>query len=256
MSDLQVEFAAPAAWVTLNRPAKHNAITAGMWSALPAIARQIETMSSIKAVLLRGAGGAAFSAGADIAEMRQNLGHAERMRQMQEAVLVAMDSWARIPVPTIAVIRGACNGGGCGLTLTCDLRLATPDSFFSVPPAKLGLVYSLADTRRLVDLVGPSRAKEILFTARRIEAGEALAMGLINEIQPAEAIEARALEMVASIAANAGHSVRSAKTIVNAIADGATAETAESRRLFDDAFSSPEFAEGARAFLEKRAPQF
>ncbi len=166
MSDLQVEFAAPAAWVTLNRPARHNAVTAEMWSALAAIARQIETMPSIKAVLLRGAGGAAFSAGADIAEMRQNLGHAERMRQMQEAVLVAMDAWARIPVPTIAVIRGACNGGGCGLTLACDLRIATPDSFFSVPPAKLGLVYSLADTRRLVDLVGPSRAKEILFTAR------------------------------------------------------------------------------------------
>ncbi len=256
MSDLQVEFAAPAAWVTLNRPAKHNAITAEMWSALPAIARQVETMPSIRTVLLRGAGGAAFSAGADIAEMRQNLGDPERMRQMQEAVLVAMDAWARIPVPTIAVIRGACNGGGCGLTLACDLRIATPDSFFSVPPAKLGLVYSLADTRRLVDLVGPSHAKDILFTARRIEAEEALAIGLINEIQPAEVLEARALELVASIAANAGHSVRSAKTIINAIAGGASVETVESRRLFDDAFSSPEFAEGARAFLEKRAPRF
>jgi enoyl-CoA hydratase/carnithine racemase len=161
------------------------------------------------------------------------------MREMQAAVQVAMEAWARVPIPTIAVIRGACTGGGCGLTLACDLRIATPDSFFAVPPARLGLVYSLADSRRLVDLVGPSRAKDILFTARRVDA-----------------LEARALELVATIAANAGHSVRSAKTIVNAIADGATAETADSRRLYDESFSSPEFAEGARAFLEKRAPRF
>jgi enoyl-CoA hydratase/carnithine racemase len=256
MSDLQIEFSPPAAWVTLNRPEKHNAVTAQMWSALPAVARQIETMPSIRAVLLRGAGTAAFSAGADIAEMRANLAHPERMREMQAAVQVAMDAWARVPIPTIAVIRGACTGGGCGLTLTCDLRIATPDSFFSVPPARLGLVYSLADSRRLVDLVGPSRAKDILFTARRVDASEALAIGLVNEIVPAERLEARALELVATIAANAGHSVRSAKTIVNAIADGATAETSDSRRLYDESFSSPEFAEGARAFLEKRAPRF
>jgi enoyl-CoA hydratase/carnithine racemase len=256
MSDLQIEFSAPAAWVTLNRPAKHNAVTAEMWGALPAVARQVESMPSIRVAVLRGAGSAAFSAGADIAEMRENLGQPERMRSMQAAVQVAMDAWARLPIPTIAVIRGACNGGGCGLTLACDLRIATPDSFFSVPPAKLGLVYNLADTRRLVDLIGPSRAKDILFTARRVEAAEALAIGLINEIQPAERIDARVQELVATIAANAGHSVRSAKTIVNAIADGATAETAESQRLFDSAFSSAEFAEGARAFLEKRPPRF
>jgi enoyl-CoA hydratase/carnithine racemase len=256
MSDLQIEFSPPAAWVTLNRPAKHNAVTAQMWGALPAVARQVETMPSIRAVLLRGAGTAAFSAGADIAEMRQNLAQPERMREMQAAVQVAMEAWARVSVPTIAVIRGACTGGGCGLTLACDLRIATPDSYFSVPPARLGLVYSLADSRRLVDLVGPSRAKDILFTARRIEAAEALAIGLVNEIVPSERLETRALEFVATIAANAGHSVRSAKTIVNAIAAGAMAETAESRRLYDESFSSPEFAEGARAFLEKRAPRF
>jgi enoyl-CoA hydratase/carnithine racemase len=256
MSDLQIEFSPPAAWVTLNRPEKHNAVTAQMWGALPAVARQIETMPSIRAVLLRGAGTAAFSAGADIAEMRANLAHPERMREMQAAVQVAMEAWTRVPIPTIAVIRGACTGGGCGLTLTCDLRIATPDSFFSVPPARLGLVYSLADSRRLVDLVGPSRAKDILFTARRVDASEALAIGLVNEIVPAERLESRALELVATIAANAGHSVRSAKTIVNAIAGGATAETSDSRRLYDESFSSPEFAEGARAFLEKRAPRF
>ncbi len=256
MSDLQIEFSPPAAWVTLNRPSRHNAVTAAMWGAIPELARQIESMAAIRVALLRGAGSVAFSAGADIAEMRENLGHPERMRDMQASVQVAMHAWARVPIPTIAVIRGACTGGGCGLALTCDLRIATPDSFFSVPPAKLGLVYSLADSRRLVDLVGPSRAKDILFTARRVEASEALTIGLINEIQPAAQIEARALELVSIVAANAGHSVRAAKSIVNAIAAGATVETAESQRLYDESFLSPEFAEGARAFLEKRAPRF
>ncbi len=256
MSELQIEFSAPAAWITLNRPARHNAITAEMWTALPAIVRQIEALPAIRVAMLRGAGTAAFSAGADIAEMRQNLEHPQQMRAMQAAVQVAMDAWASLPIPTLAVIRGACTGGGCGLALACDLRIATPDSFFAVPPAKLGLVYSLADSRRLVDLVGPSRAKDILFTARRVDADEALSIGLINEIHPPEKIESRALELVATIAANAGHSVRSAKTIVNAIADGATAETAESRRLYDESFASAEFAEGARAFLEKRTPRF
>lgn len=256
MSELEIEFAAPVARVTLNRPAKHNAVTADMWRALPAVARQIEAMPAIRAVLLQGAGTAAFSAGADIAEMRQNLAHPERMREMQDAVLVAMDAWAALPVPTIAVIRGACTGGGCGLALACDLRLATPESFYSVPPAKLGLVYGLADTRRLVDLVGPSRAKDILFTARRIAAQEALAIGLINEIHTTEAIEARAQALVDSIATNAGHSVRSAKVIVNAIASGIRTETDATRQLFNSAFASPEFAEGARAFLEKRLPRF
>jgi enoyl-CoA hydratase/carnithine racemase len=188
--------------------------------------------------------------------MTQNVAHPERMRAMQQAVLEGQLAWARLAIPTIAVIRGACTGGGCGLALACDLRLAADDSFFAIPPARLGLVYALDDTRRLVDLVGPARAKEILFTGRRIAAREALDLGLVNEVVPAADLEARALELAAVIAGNAGNSIAAAKHVVNLIMDGTRAETPATRAMFDEAFNSAEFAEGARAFLEKRAPRF
>ncbi|MEZ5486574.1 MAG: enoyl-CoA hydratase-related protein [Steroidobacteraceae bacterium] len=256
MNDIQTEFHPPLAWVTLNRPARRNAVTAAMWAALPDIATQIAANPVIRVALVRGAGQVAFSAGADIVEMTENAAHPERMRAMQQAVLEGQLAWARLAIPTLAVIRGACTGGGCGLALACDLRLAADDSFYSVPPARLGLVYALDDTRRLVDLVGPARAKEILFTGRRIDAREALDLGLVNEVVPAADLEARALELAGTIAANASNSVAAAKHIVNLIMDGTRAETAATRAMFDGAFDSAQFAEGTRAFLEKRAPKF
>lgn len=256
MTDIQTEFRPPLAWLTLNRPDKRNAVTAGMWAALPGIARDIAADPSIRVALVRGAGTEAFSAGADIAEMQQNLAHAERMRAMQQAVLEGQLAWARLAIPTVAVVFGACTGGGCGLALACDLRLASEDSFFAIPPARLGLVYALDDTRRLVDLVGPARAKEILFTGRRVPAREALSLGLVNEVVPAADLVARATELAGAMASNAGNSIAAAKRIVNLIMDGTRAETPETRALFDGAFASAEFIEGARAFLEKRGPRF
>ncbi len=256
MNDIQIERSPPITLVTLNRPDKRNAVTSAMWLALPGIVRDLSQDPATRVALLTGAGTVAFSAGADIAEMRAKLAHPDDMRVMQQAVLDAQDAWARLAIPTIAVVRGACTGGGCGLALACDLRIASPDSFFAIPPARLGLCYCLADTRRLVDLVGPSRAKDMLFTGRRVDASEALAMGLINEIVPADELQQRAHEIAATIAGNAGNSVRAAKIVVNAVMDGARAETPESQRLYDESFSSPEFAEGARAFIEKRPPRF
>lgn len=256
MSDLITDIHPPVARVVINRPDKRNAISSAMWQELKAIAANLAGDAALKVVLISGAGDAAFSAGADIVEMQQSLADPPRMKIMQDAVLDAQVAWERLPMPTIAVIRGACTGGGCGLTLTCDLRLATPDAFFAIPPAKLGLAYSLADTKRLLDLVGPSRAKEILFTGRRILAAEALEIGLINEIVPAEVIEQRAVSLGREIAANAGNSVRAAKAVVNMISSGVLAETADSRRYYDESFSSAEFLEGARAFIEKRPARF
>lgn len=256
MSDLITDIHPPVARVVINRPDKRNAISSAMWQELKAIAANLAGDAALKVVLISGAGDAAFSAGADIVEMQQSLADPPRMKIMQDAVLDAQVAWERLPMPTIAVIRGACTGGGCGLTLTCDLRLATPDAFFAIPPAKLGLAYSLADTKRLLDLVGPSRAKEILFTGRRILAAEALEIGLINEIVPAEVIEQRAVSLAREIAANAGNSVRAAKAVVNMISSGVLAETADSRRYYDESFSSAEFLEGARAFIEKRPARF
>ena len=256
MTDIQTALAPPLARVTLNRPDKRNAVSGAMWQELLDLARELPATPGLKVVLLGGAGGRAFSAGADIGEMQQNLRHPERMQAMQQVVQDAQEAWAAMPLPTIAVIRGACTGGGCGLALCCDLRLAAPDAFFAIPPARLGLAYSLADTKRLYDLVGPARAKEILFTARRVDAVEALALGMINEIVAPDQLDARAEALAATIAGNAGNSVRAAKAVVNMISSGTAGETAASRRYYDESFSSPEFLEGARAFLEKREPRF
>jgi enoyl-CoA hydratase/carnithine racemase len=241
MPGLLSELSPPIARVTLDRPDKRNALSITEWLGLRDLAARIAADPALRVTLLQGAGDAAFSAGADITEMHRNLGDPAHMRAMQQAVLDAQADWAAIPTPTIAVVRGACTGGGCGLALACDLRIASPGAFFAIPPARLGIAYSLADTKRLQDLVGPSRTKELLFTGRRIGAEQALAWGMINEIVAAEALAARADALAREIAGNAAGTLR---------------ETPETRRLFDDSFGSPEFAEGARAFIEKRPPRF
>ena len=246
----------PLAEVMLNRPDKRNAITSGMWQALLDAARQLGQDESLRVILLSAAGSEAFSAGADIVEMQSYLADPPRMKAMQDVVLESQMAWEQIPIPTIALLQGACTGGGCGLALACDLRLATPDTFLAIPPAKLGLAYSLADSKRLYDLVGPSRAKEILYTGRRVAANEALQLGLINEIIPAAELRARAHQLANDIAANAGNSVRAAKAVIDMLSAGVHAETAESRRYYEESFDSAEFREGALAFLQKRRPNF
>lgn len=256
MTNLLVELEPPFATVRINRADKRNAMSSAMWLELPHIATRLARESALRVVFLTGSGDEAFCAGADISEMRSNLQHPHAMAVMQKATQDGQDAWSRLPLPTIAVIRGACTGGGCGLALCCDLRIATPDSFFAVPPAKLGLVYSLADSKRLVDAVGPMRAKEMLYTGRKLTAEEALAFGLINRIVPANEIDAVARELGETIAESAQSSVRAAKQIVDSIVAGAARETPESIKLFNDSFASADFHEGAAAFLQKRKPKF
>lgn len=256
MNDIRIVRERELAWVILDRPEKRNAVTSAMWQSFPRLANELSSDASARVVLLRGAGDVAFSAGADIAEMQTGLSDTAALRVMQQAVQDGQTAWAEMDRPTIAVIQGACTGGGCGLALACDLRLATPESFFAIPPAKLGLVYSLVDTRRLFDLVGPARAKEMLFTGRRISAARALEWGLVDHVIEAAHLEAAARELATEIAGVAQGSVRAAKRIVNAICAGARAETAESQRLYDESFTSPEFREGALAFLEKRSAKY
>ena len=256
MNDIRIDHKPPLAWVTLNRPDKRNAVTGAMWTALPGIAQDLAGRPELRAVLLRGAGDEAFSAGADIAEMQAILADPVGLQTMQEATQSGQEAWFDLPLPTIAVIRGACVGGGCGLAIASDLRLASPESYFAITPAKLGLAYSLTDTRRLVDLVGPARAKEILYTAGKFSANEALAMGLVNRIVPADRLDQAAETLALEIAANAASSLRTAKQLINGIARGQRLETPESTALFNASFRTPEFQEGAAAFQQKRRPKF
>ena len=256
MTDIRIDLKPPLAWVTLNRADKRNAVTGAMWAEMPAVCNELAAHSELRAALIRGAGDEAFSAGADIAEMHANVADSVKMRAMQDATQAGQEAWFNLPLPTIAVIRGACVGGGCGLAIASDLRLATLDAYFAITPAKLGLAYSLSDTRRLVDLVGPARAKEILYTASQFSADEALAMGLVNRIVPADQIDIAAETLALDIAANAPNSLRIAKRLINGIARGERLETPESIAHFNDSFRTPEFLEGAAAFQQKRRPKF
>jgi enoyl-CoA hydratase/carnithine racemase len=249
--DLHIAYDPPLAWVTLNRPARRNAMTSAMWQRLPTLAAEIEARDDVRVVLMRGAGDEAFSAGADITEMQAQLAAPESLRITQQAVQDGENAWSRLDRPTIALISGACTGGGCGLALACDLRVATPESFFAIPPARLGLVYSLIDTRRIVDLAGPARAKEMLFTGRRVSAEEALAWGLVNRVVPRSALEAEGRALGAEIAGCFQNSVRAAKRIVNAITAGARSETEESQRLYAESFWSADFRAAAAGFVAR-----
>ena len=256
MNDFLIELEGPLAWVRLNRQDKRNALSTAMWLRLPQIAAELAADERVRVAVIAGAGEEAFSAGADITEMRAKLHDPSAMAQMQAATQRGQQAWANLKIPTIAAIQGACTGGGCGLALCCDIRVASDDSFFAIPPANLGLIYSLADSHRLVCAVGVAFAKEMLFTGRRVEASEALRQGLVNRLVPAGQVEREARELALSICSVAQSSVRAAKDIVNQIAAGATHETAESIRLFNDSFASAEFREGAAAFAEKRKPRF
>lgn len=172
----------PAAVVTISRPERLNAVTFAMFARLPALLAEAAELPGIRVLVLRGAGTRAFSAGADIGEFAAVRTTPEQAAAYDEAVLAAETALAGFPMPTIAAVHGYCYGGGCGLALACDIRLAARAARFAITPAKLGLVYPLRSTKRLVDAVGPSRAKIILMAGSEYDADQALSFGLVDEV--------------------------------------------------------------------------
>ncbi len=254
MTDIALHFEPPFARIVLNRPERHNAISRAMWRALPAIRTAIEAREDILVVLVEGAGGH-FSAGADISEFDAAYRDGAAARDYGDAVQDGLQALIDLDRPTIAVLRGNAVGGGLGLAMACDLRFCAADAYLAVTPAKLGLVYGHAETRRLVELVGPSRAKDLLFTGRRIETEEALAVGLIDR-RVETALQDTALGYARGLADLSQASIRGAKRAVDAISAGMTFETTAYRSLAESAALGPDFAEGRAAFAEKRPPKF
>ena len=254
MTDISLRFEPPFARIVLNRRDRRNAISRAMWRALPAIRAAIEAREDMLVALVEGEGGH-FSAGADIAEFDEVYRDAPATRDYGDAMQNGLRALMDIDRPTIAVMRGVAIGAGLSLALSCDLRFCAADAHLAITPAKLGLIYGHAETRRLVELVGPSRAKDLLFTARRIETDEALAIGLIDR-----RVEAALLETVLGYARGLAElsqaSVRGSKRAVDAIAAGMIVESPGFRALTEAAALGPDFAEGRAAFAEKRAPKF
>lgn len=253
---LLLESAGEIATLTIDRPAKRNAINKAMWAAMPDMMASIDADPRIKVLVVTGRGDAAFCAGADIQEYRAGLGDRIWAEASGQSVSTALEAVRTMNKPTIAAIRGACVGGGVALALACDLRMAEPGASFCIPPARLGLVYPFQDTKTLVDLVGPARAKSLLFTARTLKAGEALRIGVVDELVPAAELVARADELARQIAAVSQFSVRAAKRVISLIQQGLTAESAETSSLSSAALAGKDHAEGVTAFLEKRPARF
>lgn len=247
---LRLERNGAVARLLIDRAAKRNAFTQEMWNALPGLLAEAMDDPATRLLVLQSAEPGIFCAGADIAELLDRSGDAEWRVVNQTAIARAQHELARAPKPVIAFVDGDCVGGGCGLALACDLRVATARARFGITPARLGLVYPLHDTKLLVDLVGPSQAKRMLFTGALLGAEEALRIGLIDLI--ADTVD----DLAASITAASSHSARETKAMIRRILDGQTDDDAETAAIFARAFTLPDFHEGVRAFVEKRKPEF
>ena len=243
------------ATITLNRPDKRNALNEAMWAGLAAAVKRADATTEAKIITIRGGGGH-FAAGADISEFAVVYASRERSAEYSRIVASGVAAIAQAAKPVIAAIEGSCVGGGMAIALACDLRLASTTARCGITPAKLGIVYAFGDTKRLVDAVGPSKAKDIIFTGRIMDAAEALAIGLVDEVHPSDKLESAAAAKCGMIAGNSQWSVRGTKEMIRLIMAGATSETRETTGKFLDAVEQADFREGRSAFMEKRTPKF
>jgi len=247
---VRLEKDGPTARLLIDRPEARNAFNLAMWERIPPLLHEAVEDPAIRLIELRSAGGGAFCAGADIKELIANSDDSHWRETNQAEINRAQHSLARVGLPTVAFIEGDCIGGGCGLAMACDIRVATPAARFAITPAKLGLVYPLHDVNLLVDLVGPGQARRMLFTGSPIDAEEALRIGL------AELMADDPCEITDAILASSPHSVFELKRFVRRVLDGQREDNADTLGIFAAAFVQPDFKEGSRAFVEKRKPQF
>jgi enoyl-CoA hydratase/carnithine racemase len=234
-----------------------NAFNLAMWTALPEVVDGLARDPVVRAIVFRGAGEEAFASGADISEFRENRkdrATADAYNARTEAAYHAIET---CPKPTVAMIYGYCMGGSVATAMACDLRFAADTAKFAIPAARLGIVYGLHSVKRLVSLVGPAAAKDILFSGRTFDAAEALRLGFVNRVLPAAGLASFTADYLSRVADNAPLSVRGAKLVVEAVVeDGGVARRAEVERLQLETFESEDYREGTTAFLEKRRPTF
>lgn len=234
----------------IDRADKRNAFNQAMWEKLPELVLQAMADPAVRLLTIESAHPGLFCAGADIAELLANKDDAGWRSANQAAINRAQHVLARAEKPVIAFIDGDCVGGGCGLALAADIRVATPRARLGITPAKLGLVYPLHDTKLLVDLVGPGQAKRLLYTGMLLSADEALRIGLVDELADSPG------HLEDLIAANSMHSTTGMKRFVRRVLDGQAEDNAATLAVFADAFTAPDFLEGSSAFVEKRKPAF
>ncbi|MCS6986139.1 MAG: enoyl-CoA hydratase-related protein [Sphingomonadaceae bacterium] len=252
MSDPRVRLmvAQGVARLAFARPDRRNALDHAMWEAIPALVAEAMRRPDVRLLLLASDVPGVFSAGADIAEFAARSPDPQWRARNRQAIRAAQQALAHAPKPTLAVVDGDCVGGGCGLVMACDLRVASPASRFGITPARLGLVYPLHDTKLLVDLVGPSWAKRLLLTGTLVDGATAERIGLVTEL--AADPDARARALVEELLAASADSQRWTKAVIARVLAGQADDDAETNALFEGAFDGPDFRMRAEAFLKRR----
>ncbi len=227
-----------------------------MWEAVPRVIEGFEADPDVRAIVLTGAGEKAFVSGADISQFESQRSSAEAVQRYEEIGDAATARLYNCDKPVIAMIRGYCLGGGLGIANVCDLRIAAEDARFGIPAAKMGLGYRPGSMQRLVDLVGPAGAREIMITARQYSAAEAKAMGLVHHVVPAAELESFTRRYCQDIAANAPLTQRAAKRIIREVVASPRYDAEKCRAWVRECFESEDYKEGRKAFMEKRKPVF
>jgi enoyl-CoA hydratase/carnithine racemase len=244
-------------YVIFNNPERHNAVSLDMWKMAGEMLDEFRNDDNIKVVVVTGAGGKAFVSGADISRFEKERSSEDAVKHYNEVVDKSYRAFHEFPKPVIAMIRGYCIGGGMGLATCCDLRIATEKSTFAVPAAKLGLGYGYTGLKRLVDVVGPSFAMEIFYTARQFTAAEAVTMGLVNRVVPDGELESYVKNYADTIAGNAPLTIKAVKVVVSEMMkDESKRDLKKAQDAVDACFRSRDYEEGRKAFMEKRKPVF
>jgi enoyl-CoA hydratase/carnithine racemase len=243
--------------IRFNNPARHNALSVDMWGAVPPLLQRARSDERVRLVVFSGAGEKAFVSGADISQFEDQRAQREAVARYEALAEEALTGIHDFPKPTLACIRGWCIGGGVNVAISCDIRLASTDSVFSIPAARLGLGYRYSAMKNLVDLIGPGAAKDLFFTARRIDADEAKALGLVTRVAAPEGLPALLAEYVVSISENAPLTIGAAKFIAREILKAAPdLDQARCAELIRGCFESADYTEGRQAFMQKRKPVF
>lgn len=257
---IDLKFDGLLATLHIRRAAKMNALDSAMWQQLlghcQTLARRLVAAADApRVLLLRGEPGA-FCAGADIGEMSVLVQDAAALAASNRIVAQAQQALEQLPLPTVAVIDGPCFGGGFGLAAACDFRIGSSRSRFAITPARLGLLYSIEDTRRVVALVGDTRARRLLMRSERLDATQALAWGVLDALVEPELLDTTAQAWAEGLAAQSPTSMAGIKATLGWLSGRGAASQAQVRESFDAAFTGADFAEGAQAFLGRREPRF
>jgi enoyl-CoA hydratase len=254
---LHVSAEGEIGWIVLESPARHNAMSLSMWRGLSDAVEHLEGDSSIRCVIVRGEGTKSFCAGADISEFEKSRSEREANLEYDRIAKGALIRLQGVSKPTVAMISGYCIGGGVALAISCDLRIAARRSRYGIPAARLGLGYDYAGIQRLSSLIGPSKTKQLIFTASHFSAEEAHRIGLIDELVEPEELDAATRNLAKTIGANAPLTIAAAKYAAElSLGTPTEAELVEASRRVQCCFDSEDFIEGRQAFIEKRHPLF